>query len=66
MREHYFKKTDRVKFIPSANVNYSIWRCDHCDSEMAFPTSVSSEMNVNKWVIIKWPRMLCISREANL
>lgn len=58
MTEHYFKRTTRLKGTNT------IFRCDKCDSEVAFDGKMT-EGDVNRAVMIRWPKFACVSKLLN-
>ena len=62
---HYFKKTLRKKIITKPKLlELTISRCEKCDSEVAFDSTMS-EADVNRAVEIRWPKFVCVQGLLN-
>lgn len=62
MTEHYFKKTTKTKMVQMKM--FTIFRCEKCDSEVAFDNKMS-EADVNRAVMIRWPKFACVTKLLN-
>lgn len=59
MTEHSFKKTTRTRFVGGKLLTIS--RCERCDSEVAFDAKLT-DGDVNRAVMIRWPKFACVSK----
>jgi uncharacterized protein YlaI len=59
MSEHLFLKTNRTKARKFPMTPLTIFRCEKCESEVAFPSTMS-EGDVNRAVELKWSKFICI------
>ncbi len=55
MSEHIFVKTER-----RLKNGKNVYRCEKCNSEVAFSADLSVR-EVNQAVQIKWPKFVCIA-----
>lgn len=59
MSEHLFLKTNRTKARKDNIIPLAIWRCEKCESEVAFPSNMT-DSDVNRAVELKWSKFICI------